>query len=174
MRKLLSTVVAVTVLVACGGTSGTADPDTAAPSSSSPEPTGRIVPDTATPTTTGRASTTPTTTAATGAAVTTPEPVASPAPAPAPTTRPNCSDGGSAAELQRSFDKGHQPWRADPLSVAGAGAGCYFGGAASSIEPAGPGRYLATDAVTGEQAVVELTQPLGSGTVWLIAAVVPT
>ena len=58
-----------------------------------------------------------------------------------------------------------------PSVVAGAGAACRFGAAASSVEPVGPRRYLATDAATGQQVLVEVAQPLGTGTVWVIAAV---
>ncbi len=169
MQKLLVTVAALAVLAACGGAGrGTADADTATSS------TLRVEPDqptaTSGPSSTVEASTTATT------AVTAPATTPQPAPERARTTRPECSEGGSdaAAELQRSFDQGHQPWRADPLAVAGAGAACHFGGAATSVEPAGSHRYLATDAGTGDQAFVELTQPLGAGTVWLVAAVTPT
>ena len=55
--------------------------------------------------------------------------------------------------------------------VAGAGAACFFGGPAAAIEPAGFNRYLATSAATGEQVIVQITQPLGPGTVWLISDV---
>ena len=171
MRKLLVTVVALTVMAACGGDPTTADPDTAAAPTSTPrtrpaEPSST----TSTPATTIGTSTTAT--VAPVAPATTSEPAPPPAPARSQTTHPDCSEGGSdAAELQHSFDQGHQPWRADPLSVASAGAACHFGNAANSIEPTGPHHYLATDALTGEQAVIELTQPLG--TVWLIATVTP-
>jgi len=175
MRKLLVTVLALTAMAACGGDPGTVG-TTSAATLDRPPRTQPAEPSSTTTSTTSTTSTPPPAPTTTTAPVT-PATTAEPAPVPAPerTARPDCSEGGGdvAAELQRSFDQGHQPWRADPLAVAGAGAACHFGTTASSIEAAGPHRYLATDAGSGDQAVVELTQPLGTGTVWLIAAVTP-
>ena len=93
----------------------------------------------------------------------------------APEPDPDCSEGGTAeAEaLQHSFDEGHQPWRGDPEWVARVGAACLFGVPADSVEPVGENRYLATDAATGAHAVVDVAQPLGAGTVWLVTDVAP-
>lgn len=90
---------------------------------------------------------------------------------PTTTTTPAPAPHHDPATLQRSVDEGHQPWRSDPEWVADVGAACFFDGPAASVEPAGANRYLATSAATGEQAIVELTQPLGPGTVWLVSDV---
>lgn len=84
-----------------------------------------------------------------------------------------CSDGGmdEAIALQQGFEEGHQPWRASPEMVAEAGAACVLGSPERTIEPAGNNRYLATDLVTGEQVIVEIAQPFGPGTIWLVTGV---
>lgn len=66
--------------------------------------------------------------------------------------------------LQAGVDQGHQPWR---LSAPDVAAACTFGVPGSSVEPAGPDRYQVTEMATGRAALVELAQPLGSGTVWV-------
>jgi hypothetical protein len=85
----------------------------------------------------------------------------------------DCAEGGTdeAIELQSAFEEGHQPWRGSPESVAEAGAACALD-TPGTIEPAGTNRYRATDSSTGESVIVEVAQPLGPGTVWLVTAVV--
>jgi hypothetical protein len=84
----------------------------------------------------------------------------------------DCSEGGmeEAVTLQSAFEEGHQPWRGSPELVAEAGAACALD-TPGTIEPAGTNRYQATDSTTGESVIVEVAQPLGPGTVWLITAV---
>jgi hypothetical protein len=83
-----------------------------------------------------------------------------------------CAEGGmdEAIALQSAFEEGHQPWRGSPESVAEAGAACALD-TPGTIEPAGTNRYRATDSSTGESVIVEVAQPLGHGTVWLVTAV---
>jgi hypothetical protein len=82
-----------------------------------------------------------------------------------------CSElGTDAVALQHAFEEGHQPWRGSPESVAEAGAGCALD-TPGTLEAVGGNRYRASDAATGEQVIVEVSQPLGPGTVWLIASV---
>jgi hypothetical protein len=89
--------------------------------------------------------------------------------------RSRCAEGGraEASALQDSFDQGHQPWRGNPAAVARAGASCFFDAPPRSVEPAGPGRYVATDAA-GRRATIRVTQPLGPGTVWIVTAITET
>ena len=84
----------------------------------------------------------------------------------------DCAEGGTdeAIALQSAFEEGHQPWRGSPESVAEAGAACALD-TPGTIEPAGANRYRATDNSTGESVIVEVAQPLGPGTVWLVTAV---
>jgi hypothetical protein len=58
--------------------------------------------------------------------------------------------------------------------VAEAGAACALDTAPATLEAVGGNRYRASDAATGEQVIVEVSQPLGPGTVWLIASVTAT
>lgn len=78
-----------------------------------------------------------------------------------------CPEGGMdvVIELQHAVDDGHQPWRLSPEEVAVA---CTFGGADTVVEPTGTNRYQVTDPATGESAVVDLAQPLGPGTIWVV------
>jgi hypothetical protein len=82
-----------------------------------------------------------------------------------------CPEGGidAVAALQRAVDQGHQPWRMSPEDVA---AACTFG-AVDTVEPAGADRYRVTDDATGESALVEVAQPLGAGTIWVVTSVTP-
>lgn len=152
MRTFLTIILALTVLAAC--------------ESESIEPLGSTA---TTSTTRARAVDRPTTTSTTTAA---PAPTTTQPPRSSEDEHSSCSeDRLDAAALQQSVDDGHQPWRLDPEMVAGAGAACFFGGPAAAIEPAGGNRYVATSAATGEHAIVEVTQPLGPGTVWLVSDV---
>jgi hypothetical protein len=155
MRTFLTIILALTVLAACD--------------SESIEPLASTA--TTTSTTQARVAARPTTTSTT-TTIPAPAPTTTQPPQSAQDEHSSCSeDGLDPATLQRSIDEGHQPWRSDPEMVAGAGAACFFGGPAGSVEPAGANRYLATSAATGDQAIVQLTQPLGPGTVWLISDV---
>jgi hypothetical protein len=81
-----------------------------------------------------------------------------------------CPDGGldEVIALQSSVDEGHQPWR---LSAPDVAAGCTLGISGTSVEPAGVNRYRVTHAATGESVVVDLAQPLGPDTIWVVTGV---
>jgi hypothetical protein len=83
-----------------------------------------------------------------------------------------CPAGGidEVTALQQAVDEGHQPWR---LSAPDVAAACTFGVAGSRVEPAGEHRYEVTEVATGERALVELAQPLGSGGIWVARRVTP-
>ena len=154
-------VLAATVLVTRGnGGDGDERHDTPAAERSATTPATRARP--------APTSTTPATTTASAAA---------PAPAPVPADDPHfvCPDGGMDAvvTLQQAWEDGHQPWLGSAPDVA---AACTFGVPESLVEPLGANRYQVTHtiATTGESAIVELTQPLGPGTVWVAAAITYT
>jgi hypothetical protein len=197
MRKLLMIVPAATLpvllaaaLVACGDGSG----DSRAGGQSTASTAAR---ETARPTTTAHHETTagpaaaetdtgtaPATTSAPpadappGPAVTEapprtlPEPPVDRTPLPEPGAEPRfvCPAGGMAAveTLQESVDAGHQPWRLSAQDVA---AACTFGQPDSTVEAAGPETYRVTSTSTGEIVLVEVDQPLGPGTVWVVTRV---
>jgi hypothetical protein len=52
-------------------------------------------------------------------------------------------------------------------------AACTYGVGASTVEPAGANRYLVTETASGEQVLVTVAQPLGSGTVWAVTGITP-
>jgi hypothetical protein len=144
----VSVVLAITVVAACGDESG---------------PRRSASSDAARATTTDPPSTT---------ASTSPPPAAGDATSSPDEPYSDCSEGGTDANaLQHAFEEGHQPWRGSPESVAEAGAACALDTAPATLEAVGGNRYRATDAATGKQVIVEVSQPLGPGTVWLIASV---
>ena len=151
-------VLAATVLVARsdGGSDERHD-------ASSPE---RSAATSATPARPAPTSTTPPTTTASMAAT---------APTPADDPHFVCPDGGMHAvvALQQAWEDGHQPWLGSAPDVA---AACTFGVPESLVEPIGPNRYQVTHttATTGESAVVEVAQPLGPGTVWVVVDITYT
>jgi len=85
-----------------------------------------------------------------------------------------CPQGGieAVAELQRAVDEGHQPWRANPADVA---AACTFGVPNSIVERVGQHTYRVTQRATGEEVLVEVTQPLRrkDGGIWVVTNVTP-
>lgn len=125
------------------------------------------------PTPTDPATRQPTTTQATpsSTASTIPAPTSPPATTSAQPHEPRfvCPEGGldDVAALQRAVDEGHQPWR---LSAEDVAAACTFGLPDASVEPVGPDRYRVTDLATGETTLVELAQPLGPGTIWVVTS----
>jgi hypothetical protein len=76
----------------------------------------------------------------------------------------------AAVALQQGFEGGHQPCCGSPKPVAEAAAACALD-TPGAIEPGGTNRYRAADTITGESVIVEVAQPLGPGTVWIIASV---
>jgi hypothetical protein len=84
-----------------------------------------------------------------------------------------CPEGGMDAviELQHAVDEGHQPWRLSPEAVVTA---CTFGGAGTLVGPAGTNRYQVTNPATGETALVDVAQPLGPGTIWVVTSITVT
>jgi hypothetical protein len=191
MRKLLTItlgpalpVLLAAVLTGCGGSDSDAD------TASSDRSSDRAITTAADRTTTTEAPTTTTAEAATAneteateappPSTVTPAPASAPsttttAPAAAPTStgrRYVCPEGGIDAvrQLQQSVDAGHQPWR---LSAPDVAAACTYGVGASTVEPAGGNRYLVTENASGEQVLVSVAQPLGSGTVWAVTRITP-
>jgi hypothetical protein len=151
---------AITVVAACGDNS---DPRSSESSdTSAPDTTAQARPSRVRATTSAPPSTT---------ASTSPEPAAEDTTIPPDDPVSGCSElGTDAVALQRAFEEGHQPWRGSPESVAEAGASCALD-TPGTLEAVGQNRYRASDTATGEQVIVEVAQPLGPGTVWLIASV---
>jgi hypothetical protein len=87
-----------------------------------------------------------------------------------PGTHYLCPEGGMAEveALQSAVDHGHQPWR---MSAADVATACTFGG--GDIEATGPTSYRVTSTDTGEAVLVEVAQPLGPGTIWVVTSVTP-
>jgi hypothetical protein len=165
MRKFLTSslapalpiLLALTVLAACGGTDGATDTTTRAPaearaksdtSATSASPTGS-------PTQTTRADTTQASQADTYDGV-----------------HFVCPEGGmdEVVALQQAVDEGHQPWR---LSAPDVAAACTFGAPDAQVEPAGINRFQVGQPSTGLRIIVDLAQPLGPGTIWVVTSVTP-
>jgi hypothetical protein len=87
-----------------------------------------------------------------------------------PGTHYLCPEGGTAEveALQSAVDHGHQPWR---MSAADVATACTFGG--GDVEATGPTSYRVTSTDTGEAVLVEVAQPLGPGTIWVVTSVTP-
>jgi hypothetical protein len=180
MRKLLATTaLAAAVLAACGGGGGGGDGGDRASRSDRPASTTTTAP--AGTTTTTAPSTTATTAAPAAPATPSGPSTTAPDPAPAPpgttTTVPAepASDRGTGTRyvcpegdiedvraLQRSVDRGHQPWR---LSAEAVAAACTY--PTGAVELAGEFTYRVVDPATGDTAVVQLARPLGPGTIWV-------
>jgi hypothetical protein len=81
-----------------------------------------------------------------------------------------CPDGGidAVVELQRAYAAGHQPWRGSAADVA---AACTFGMPDATVEAAGPHRFRVTQAGTSRRVLVEVAQPLGPTTIWVVTRV---
>jgi hypothetical protein len=158
-----SVLLAIAVVAACGDDSdprSSESSDTTAPDTTAQARPSRVRATTSAP---------PSTTASTS-----PEPAAEDTTSPPDDAYAGCSElGTDAVALQHAFEEGHQPWRGSPESVAEAGAGCALD-TPGTLEAVGGNRYRASDAATGEQVIVEVSQPLGPGTVWLIASVTAT
>jgi hypothetical protein len=155
-----SVLLAIAVVAACGDDSdprSSESSDTTAPDTTAQARPSRVRATTSAP---------PSTTASTS-----PEPAAEDTTIPPDDAYAGCSElGTDAVALQHAFEEGHQPWRGSPESVAEAGAGCALD-TPGTLEAVGGNRYRASDAATGEQVIVEVSQPLGPETVWLIASV---
>lgn len=177
MRKFLVIVPAVALpvilaasLAASGGSSGR--DDAGEPSS----PDGGVVPATTEPAPSVQAAPGPRPTgppvpsSASGPAPG--EPQAAPEPDPGPQFV--CPEGGMAevVALQQAVDDGHQPWR---LSAPDVAAACTFGvgGASVEAEPPGPNTYRVTSDNGGGTMLVEVAQPLGPGTIWVVTRATP-
>jgi hypothetical protein len=158
-----SVLLAIAVVAACGDDSdprSSESSDTTAPDTTAQARPSRVRATTSAP---------PSTTASTS-----PEPAAEDTTISPDDAYAGCSElGTDAVALQHAFEEGHQPWRGSE-SVAEAGAACAFDTAPGSLEAVGENRYRATNTATGEQVIVEVAQPLGPGTVWLIASVTAT
>jgi hypothetical protein len=166
MRKLLTSALApalpvflaVTVLSACGGTDGATDTAARAPAqdrAKSDTSAASASPTTGAPTQTTLAGTTP---------------------APQADTYDDvhfvCPKGGmdEVVALQQAIDEGHQPWR---LSAPDVAAACTFGAPDAQVEPAGTNRFQVSQPSTGQRVIVDLAQPLGPGTIWVVTSVTP-
>jgi hypothetical protein len=159
-----SVLLAIAVVAACGDDSdprSSESSDTTAPDTTAQARPSRVRATTSAP---------PSTTASTS-----PEPAAEDTTIPPDDAYAGCSElGTDAVALQHAVEEGHQPWRGSPESVAEAGAACAIDTAPGTLEAVGENRYRASDTATGEQVIVEVAQPLGPGTVWLIASVTAT
>jgi hypothetical protein len=149
LAPTVSVVLAIAVVAACGSDSDSTSASSGTPSTTAPSTT----PQATTATTSTEAATTDDT-------------------SPPDEQDSDCAEGGmdQATALQTAFEDGHQPWRGSSEAVAEAGAACALD-TPGAIEPAGTNRYRATDTGTGESVIVEVDQPLGPGTVWLITSV---
>jgi hypothetical protein len=165
MRKFLTSslapalpiLLALTVLAACGGTDGATDTTTQAPAEAraKSDTSATSASPTSSPTQTTRADTTR---------------------APQADTYDGvhfvCPEGGmgDVIALQQAVDEGHQPWR---LSAPDVAAACTFGAPDAQVEPAGINRFQVSQPSTGQRIIVDLAQPLGPGTIWVVTSVTP-
>jgi hypothetical protein len=166
MRKFLTSALApalpvflaVAVLAACGGTDGATDTVARAPAESRPKSDTSAT--SASPTTGAHTETTQ----------------AGTTQAPEADTYDDvhfvCPEGGmdEVVALQQAVDEGHQPWRLSGPDVA---AACTFGAPDAQVEPAGTNRFQVSQPGTGQRVIVDLAQPLGPGTVWVVTSVTP-
>jgi hypothetical protein len=81
-----------------------------------------------------------------------------------------CPEGGmgDVIAMQQAVDEGHQPWR---LSAPDVAAACTFGAPDAKVEPAGVNRFQVSQPSTGQRLVVDIAQPLGPGTIWVVTNV---
>jgi hypothetical protein len=149
---------AVTVLAGCGGTDGATDTGARAPAEARAKSDTSAIsasPTTGAPTQTTQAGTTQ---------------------APQADTYDDvhfvCPEGGmdDVVAVQQAVDEGHQPWR---LSAPDVAAACTFGARDAQVEPAGANRFQVSQPGTGQRVIVDLAQPLGPGTIWVVTSVTP-
>lgn len=78
----------------------------------------------------------------------------------------------SAEELQAATDAGRQPWRLDPASVAASFVASRFGWSSASVAMADPHTAEVTDRRTRSVVVLQLRQPVRSGSagVWVVVS----
>jgi hypothetical protein len=83
-----------------------------------------------------------------------------------------CPEGGmdEVVALQQAVEEGHQPWRLSAVDVA---AACTFGAPDAQVEPAGIDRFQVSQPSSRQRVIVELAQPLGPGTIWVVTRVTP-
>jgi hypothetical protein len=83
-----------------------------------------------------------------------------------------CPEGGmgDVVAVQQEVEEGRQPWR---LSAPDVAAACTFGVADGKVEPAGADRFQVSQPSTGQRVIVDVAQPLGPGTVWVVTSVTP-
>jgi hypothetical protein len=166
MRKFLTSALApalpvslaVTVLAACGGTDGATDTAARAPAEARAKSDTSAIsasPTAGSPTETRQAGTTQPPQADTYDDV-----------------HFVCPEGrmDEVVALQQAVDEGHQPWR---LSAPDVAAACTFGAPDAQVEPAGADRFQVSQPSTGRRVIVDLAQPLGPGTVWVVTSVTP-
>jgi hypothetical protein len=166
MRKVLTSslapalpvFLAATVLAACGGRDGATDTAARAPAEArarSDTSATSASPTTGSPTETTQAGTTQ---------------------APQADTHDDvhflCPEGGmgDVIAVQQAVDEGHQPWR---LSAPDVAAACTFGAPDAQVEPAGTDRFQVSQPSTGQRVIVDLAQPLGPGTIWVVTSATP-
>jgi hypothetical protein len=158
LAPALSVFLAVTVFAACGGTEGATDTAARAPAEARAKSDTSAIstsPTTGAPTETRQAGTTHV-----------PEAEAY------DDVDFVCPEGGmdEVVALQQAVDEGHQPWRLSALDVA---AACTFGATEAQVEPAGTNRFQVSQPNTGQRVIVDLAQPLGPGTIWVVTSVTP-
>jgi hypothetical protein len=158
LAPALPAFLAVTAVAACGGADGATDTAARAPAEAGAESdtsAASASPTKGSPTETRRAGTTQ---------------------APQADTYDDvhfiCPAGGmgDVVALQQAVDEGHQPWR---LSASDVAAACTFGAPEAQVEPAGTNRFQVSQPSTGQRVIVDLAQPLGPGTVWVVTSVTP-
>ena len=158
LAPALAMFLAMTVLAACGGTDGATDTGARAPAGARAKLD--TSPTSASPTTGAPRETTQ----------------ADSRQAPKADTHDDvhftCPEGGmgDVIALQQAVDEGHQPWR---LSAPDVSAACTFGAPDAQVEPAGTNRFQVHQPSTGRRVIVDLAQPLGPGTIWVVTSVTP-
>jgi hypothetical protein len=158
LAPALPVFLAVTVLAGCGGTGGATDTAARAPADARTQSDGSATgasPSTGAPTETTRAGIAQASQADTYDDV-----------------HFVCPEGGmgEVIALQQAVDEGHQPWRVSAPDVA---AACTFGVPDAQVEPVGTNRFQVSQPSTGQRVVVDLAQPLGPGTIWMVTSVTP-
>jgi hypothetical protein len=158
LASTLPVVLAVAVLAACGGTDGATDTAARAPAKARARSDTSAIgasPTTGSPTETTQGGTTRAPQADTYDDV-----------------RFVCPEGGmgDVIALQQAVHEGHQPWR---LSAPDVAAACTFGAPDAQVEPAGADRFQVSHPSTGRRVIVDLAQPLGPGTVWVVTSMTP-
>jgi hypothetical protein len=70
--------------------------------------------------------------------------------------------------MQSRAQLADQPWR---LSAPDVAAACTFGAPDAQVEPAGANRFQVSQPSTGQRVIVDIAQPLGPGTIWVVTNV---